>query len=204
MIKLAQTRKGELWTTFDWNSIDDDGCIVDLGCLRWDWSMCWSKTFRVIGVDPFEPNEPDGFELFRGVIGSKDGYASMHKPNDNEYEGIVKSGYEDSDERIEMISWKSLCKKFNIDKVSILKINIEGSEYSFLESLDDEDFSKINQIVISFHDWLDPRYKEPTEKAIDLLQEKDFTVISTWFRHGWYVCVKNKFLNKDLHNRYWW
>ena len=42
-----------------------------------------------------------------------------------------------------MLSWKTFCERFNIDNVSILKINIEGSEYSFLDSLDETDFSKI-------------------------------------------------------------
>ena len=50
MIKLEQTIKGEFWSTFDWNSIDSEGCIVDLGCLYWDWSNYWFGIKRVIGV----------------------------------------------------------------------------------------------------------------------------------------------------------
>ena len=38
MIKLAETIEGEAWSTFDWNSLRDNGCIVDLGCLYWNWS----------------------------------------------------------------------------------------------------------------------------------------------------------------------
>jgi len=34
-----------------------------------------------------------------------------------------------------MISWKNFCKLYNIDKISILKINIEGGEYPLLNSI---------------------------------------------------------------------
>jgi hypothetical protein len=102
----------------------------------------------------------------------------------------------------EMLSWKTFCKRFNIDKVSILKINIEGSEYSFLDSLDETDFFKINQIVISFHDWLNPEYKELTDYSIELLKKNGYTIISTYFKYGWYLCVKNKFINTNHSDRW--
>ena len=97
-------------------------------------------------------------------------------------------------------------KLFDIDKVSILKINIEGSEYSFLDSLDETDFSKINQIVISFHDWLNPtEYTgEMTKSSIEMLKKRGYTVISTYFKLGWYLCVKNKFIDTNYSGRWIW
>lgn len=194
MIKLAETIEGEAWSTFDWNSLRDNGCIVDLGCLYWNWSKYWLGVKRVIGVDPFESSTPEGAELFTGVLGPLDCKITMDKPNNHEIAGIVNYNT-DNGEQFDMISWKTFCEKFNVDEVSILKINIEGSEYSFLDSLDESDFSKINQIVISFHNWMNAEYKEPTEKAIQLLQKHGYTVISTYFPYGWYVCVKNEIVN---------
>ena len=60
---------------------------------------------------------------------------------------------------IQMLDWKTFCNKFEIDKVSVLKLNIEGSEYPLLHSMDSEDFSKINQIAVSFHDWMNPKWR---------------------------------------------
>ena len=194
MIKLAETIEGKSWSTFDWNSIDNNGCIVDLGCLYWDWSQYWLGVKRVIGVDPFETSTPKGAELFNGVLGPLDRKITMDKPNNNEIEGVVN--YDSNEgQQFEMICWKTFCDKFNIDEVSILKINIEGSEYSFLDSLDESDFSKINQIVISFHDWLNSDYKELTKQSIQLLQKYGYIVISTHFPFGWYLCVKNNIVN---------
>lgn len=201
MIKLEQTIKGEFWSTFDWNSIDDEGCIVDLGCLYWDWSNYWLGMKRVIGVDPFEKIIPNGAELFKGVLGPLDTKITMDKPNNNEIEGVVNySSHED--QQFDMLSWKTFCKHYNIDKVSILKINIEGSEYSFLDSLDEIDFSKINQIVISFHDWLNFDYVESTKSTIEKLKKNGYTVISTYFKFGWYLCVKNGFINENHSDRW--
>jgi FkbM family methyltransferase len=205
MIKLEQTIKGEFWSTFDWNSIDNEGCIVDLGCLYWDWSNYWLGMKRVIGVDPFEETIPNGAELFKGVLGPSDCKIKMDKPNNDEVAGIVNYNIVKGEENLyEMLSWKTFCKKFNVDKVSILKINIEGSEYSFLDSLDETDFSKINQIVISFHDWLNPEYKELTKKSIELLKKYGYTVISTYFKYGWYLCIKNNFVNTNYSDRLIW
>ena len=205
MIKLEQTIKGEFWSTFDWNSIDNEGCIVDLGCLYWDWSNYWLGMKRVIGVDPFEETIPNGAEFFKGVLGPSDCKIKMDKPNNDEVAGIVNYNIVKGEENLyEMLSWKTFCKKFNVDKVSILKINIEGSEYSFLDSLDETDFSKINQIVVSFHDWLNPEYKELTKQSIELLKKYGYTVISTCFKYGWYLCVKNNFINTNYSDRLIW
>jgi FkbM family methyltransferase len=205
MIKLEETIKGEFWSTFDWNSIDNEGCIVDLGCLYWDWSNYWLGMKRVIGVDPFEKTIPNGAELFKGVLGPSDCKIKMDKPNNEEIAGIVNYDISDSEENTyEMLSWKTFCKKYNVDKVSILKINIEGSEYSFLDSLDETDFSKINQIVISFHDWLNSDYVDMTKSAIERLKNNGYTVISTYFKFGWYLCIKNDFMTTNHSDRWIW
>ena len=205
MIKLEQTIKGTVWSTFDWNSIDNEGCIVDLGCLYWDWSNYWLGMKRVIGIDPFETTVPIGAELFNGVLGPLDCKIKMDKPNNNEIEGMVNYNIHEDDANLyEMMSWKTFCGRFNIDKVSILKINIEGSEYSFLDSLDESDFSKINQIVISFHDWMDSKYSDMTKSSIEMLKRNGYTVISTYFKLGWYLCIKNEFINTDHSDRGIW
>ena len=119
MLKLQQTIPGETWSTFDWNSITYDGCIVDLGCYLWDWSTYWFGMKRVIGVDPFEKTIPNGAELFSGVLGDKDCKVGMDKPDGHEIFGTINlSSFENGE--YEMLSWKTFCKKFEIDNVSIL------------------------------------------------------------------------------------
>jgi hypothetical protein len=189
MITLSETIEGELWSTIDLSSFECDGCIIDLGCLSWNWSTSLIGRKRIIGVDPIENFAPENVEFFKGVIGPFNGKIKMSINENNNCTSSISN--DDIGDEFDMLSWKSFCKKFNIDSVSILKINIEGSEYPFLHSLDKEDFKKINQIVISFHDWLDPNLEYLTKSSLYLLKQNGYTIISTFKHLGWYLCTKN-------------
>lgn len=134
-----------------------DGCIVDLGCLGWNedfnkrTSQSWSGYFfgkkRVIGVDPQEVPNPQG-ELFSGFVHNFSGRANLVST------GVGASIQKDDNGVYETLTWKDFKARYNITSISILKINIEGSEWDLLDSFQPEDFDDIDQICVSFHDWL--------------------------------------------------
>jgi glycosyltransferase involved in cell wall biosynthesis len=162
------------------------GTIVDVGCLDWDWSNMFIGNKRVVGVDPQEKTTPEGTELFQGLLGPFDGKVQIEET------GIGAQVSSNGDGGwYNILCWKSFCKKFNIDEVSILKINIEGAEYPLLASMDAEDFKKINQIAVSFHDWIHPEQKSQTEAALRLLEENGFTLLETYRPWGWWLAYKN-------------
>jgi hypothetical protein len=189
MITLSETIEGELWSVIDLSSLENNGCIVDLGCLSWNWSNSLIGRKRIIGVDPIEDFIPENVEFFKGVIGPFNGKIKMSVNQNNNCVSSISNN--DIGDEFEMLSLKNFCKKFDINLVSILKVNIEGSEYPFLHSLDKEDFKKINQIVISFHDWLDPNLEYLTQSSLYLLKQNGYTIISTFKHLGWYLCTKN-------------
>lgn len=164
----------------------DDDPIVDLGCLNWDWSSLFIGKKRVIGVDPFETNRPFT-EHFKGIIGTFDGTTTM------ENLGISSNifGNEGGDE-VYVKTWKSFCREFNINKISVLKINIEGAEYDLLRSFDDDDFDKIDQIAISFHDWMNPLWIKDTDECLKLLESHHFEILKINTDWNWYLAVKKK------------
>ena len=55
-----QTIPGENYSRIDPRAFEHDGCIVDLGCVHWNWSAPFIGKKRVIGADPFEETEPAG------------------------------------------------------------------------------------------------------------------------------------------------
>jgi hypothetical protein len=173
MGNLIQSMPGHNYSRFDDKAFEHDGCIVDLGCVHWDWSNTFVGKKRVIGADPFETTIPDGFDLFQGVVGPFNGFISMIY--DKDASAISTNDVNDS-ELVPMYSWKTFCKKFNIDNISILKMNIEGSEYPLLNSMDTDDFAKIDQIIVSFHDWLVPEWNQLTIASTHLLEQHGFTV----------------------------
>lgn len=184
--KLFQTIDGWDYSTVNDRCLIDDGDIVDIGCLNWDWSNFFLGKKRVIGVDPFE-NKIPYTEIFKGVIGNFNGFTRMRN------EGISSSmSNQDDGEEVQVMTWKNFCKDYNINKISVLKINIEGAEYDLLNSLSDNDFNNIDQIAISFHDWMVPDWKHKTEDAIKLLESKNFEINKINENWGWYLAQKKK------------
>ena len=82
--------------------------------------------------------------------------------------------------------------KFNINSISILKVNIEGSEWGLFESFDD--FNSVDQICVSFHNFLpqfdNDVYHKKTEQCIDKIIKNDFTMIDLEI-YGWKLFLKN-------------
>ena len=186
--KHKNIRTIENWdyTTINDRCFVDDSPIVDIGCLGWDWSNIFIGKKRLIGVDPFENAVPHT-EMFKGIIGTYNGTTTMNN------EGIATNVFNNGGgEVVEVKTWKTFCKEYNIDKISILKINIEGAEYELLNSFDREDFENIDQIAISFHDWMVPEWREKTENSLELLRKNHFEIVKINNEWGWYLATKKR------------
>jgi hypothetical protein len=181
---LIETIPGLGYSMIHPRCLDNEGCVIDLGSFKWEWSSFFLDKKRIIGADPFGTQIP-GTELFKGVVGPFDGTSVISD------EDIGSSVFSDKrGTQVEMLSWKSFCKNFYIDKISILKINIEGAEYPLLNSMDVDDFNQIDQIVVSFHNWINPKWKNLTKSSISLLQDHGFKIIQIYERFGWYLALK--------------
>jgi hypothetical protein len=185
MGNLIQTIPGENYSRVDDRAFSHNGCIVDLGCVHWNWSQSFLGKKRVIGADPFEDKIPEGAELFKGVVGSFDGLIKMTYDKDASH---ISSG-SDSGDWIPSLSWKSFCSKYNIIDISILKMNIEGAEFPLLHSMGSDDFLKIDQLIISFHDWMNPNWKSLTDASMHLLTQHGFKISNIGPYH-WYMALK--------------
>lgn len=183
--RLIQTIPGNQYSTVHSKFTFNDGDIVDIGCLGWDWSDMFLGKKRVIGVDPQETFTPEGATLFRGVLSSFDGKVQLHE------QGVgARISNNGQGDWYDALSWKSFCKEYQIDKIAILKINIEGGEYPLLASMDKDDFKNIEQITISFHDWLYPEQVNQKQAILKLLQDNGFNIIQTYPTWGWYLAYK--------------
>lgn len=61
-----------------------------------------------------------------------------------------------------------------IDRVALLKCDIEGAELAMFEAATDEEVSRIDQITIEFHDFLDPAQREPVMRIFERLARLGF------------------------------
>lgn len=173
-----------------------DGCIVDLGCLGWNknfddetsdnWAGYFFNKKRIIGVDPQEqPNKH--CEFFRGFVSTFTGKANLN--GSNLLGAMIQSPVGEYD----VLSWKDFKDKFNINSISILKINIEGSEWDLIQSFDTEDFIQVDQICISFHNFLpqfnNQKYLERTQHCIYKIINNDYYMIDLEI-YGWKLFLK--------------
>jgi FkbM family methyltransferase len=61
-----------------------------------------------------------------------------------------------------------------IGRVDLLKCDIEGAELDMFEAATDEELSRIDQITIEFHDFLDPGQREPVSRVFERLRRLGF------------------------------
>jgi hypothetical protein len=184
-----------IWSRVHPRFAEHDGCIVDLGCLGWNkdfydktsdnWAGFFFGKKRVIGVDPQETSNPNA-ELFKGFISSFSGKANLSK------NGIAGQMLKSFDGEHDVLTWSDFKEKFNIGPISILKINIEGAEWDLIKSLNASDFKDIDQIAISFHNFL-PEFANNyvlTNQCVDKLLSFNFTAIDLEI-YGWKLFIKN-------------
>lgn len=185
--KLLQIRKGDRWSRIHPRFEYHDGCIVDLGCLGWNWAGYFFGKKRVIGVDPQESLNSNA-ELFNGFVHNFTGKADLISS------GVAAYIQKSPNGKYDVLNWKDFKNRFNIDSISILKINIEGSEWNLLDTFNKEDYEQIDQICISFHHWL-PRFKKKgpkkTLKAIDKIISNGFAMTDLGIC-GWKHFLRNK------------
>lgn len=179
----------DLYTIRDtpWSLVDDrcwshPGCIVDLGCLSWDWSKIFIGKKRVIGVDPQEAPIA-GATLFPGAIAAQTGRAALNTTGIAAHLIPATTGFE-------TLTWADFIARYNIDDIAILKINIEGGEYDLIPALTADDFARIDQIAVSFHHFVNPAWRSRTEQCLQILAQHGYAIRETLKVCGWYLCVK--------------
>lgn len=189
-MKFIKTYNDEDYSIILERALFHNGTIVDIGCLRWDWGSNLIGKKRYVGIDPIETRVPDGCELFNGIISPITGNTKIYVDDLSSSIFYDDNKKELSNIDVRMLNWKDFCSIYNIDNISVLKINIEGAEYSLLNSMDDKDFNKIDQIAISFHDWLNPSWINLTKSSLFLLENSGFEIIKIYEKFGWYLAYK--------------
>jgi hypothetical protein len=104
----------------------------------------------------------------------------------------TNSKFNSSGEIVEVKTWNTFIKEYNIDKIAVLKLNIEGTEYDIIDNFNDNDFNNIDQIAVSFHENIVPELKGRTEKTLKLLESKNYKIIKINEAWNWYLAIKNK------------
>jgi FkbM family methyltransferase len=81
-----------------------------------------------------------------------------------------------------------------LDRVDLIKFDIEGSEIDVLDSCSDQFLQSVPQLTIEFHDFLGLTPVSTVERVVGRLQDLGFFPIKIW-RHAWGDTL---FINRQL------
>lgn len=81
--------------------------------------------------------------------------------------------------KINTISIEDLMRENEIDSIDYLKVDIEGSEFHLIDSLNMDLCKNIKQISIEFHDFLDPNLKTLTQEYVNRIKGLGYNLVFT-------------------------
>lgn len=172
--------------TIDIDSIEDNDVIIDAGLgedVSFDMELSKLKRVRIVGVDPtlkshnyIEKLKLKNFLLVKKAIWKEDNKKIFFYENSNP-DWVSESSYSDHSNvskdnfhEVETISFNQLIENY---KPSLIKMDIEGSEYDVLEQC-----LGIKQICVEFHhSQLQNKNIEESIKLIELFKQNGYQVI---------------------------
>lgn len=87
--------------------------------------------------------------------------------------------------QVEGVTLGGLMARLNLERVNLLKVDIEGAERAMFDSADDETLLRMDQITVEFHDFMDPSQTADVLRIITRLQGLGFWAIKFTHRfHG--------------------
>jgi FkbM family methyltransferase len=177
----------EPWTRLHRRVADVPGAVVDLGCATWDWSRRFFGEKHVVAADPFEADPAvDRVDFFQGIVSVVRGRAQISREGTGSSTRRAANAVE-----FPAITLADLLERYRVDQVAALKINTEGSEYELLINLSERQIRWIDQIAVSFHDFIGIGIGSPraVEAVLGYLRNwYDVAMIDG--RWSWYLCVR--------------
>jgi FkbM family methyltransferase len=93
---------------------------------------------------------------------------------------------------VDSVRFDTFMKQHSIDKVSLLKVDIEGAEYDLFYSLEKDDFDKIDSMLIEYHLGQNKTVESDVNKLTDYIESFGFICeVNTIYNHGGFIfCEK--------------
>lgn len=158
------------------------------------------------------------FSLLSGLYADYDeekelvkSYVKKHNDDGEEIEEEIEDDIEEIIEDklqsikipVKLVRLSDIIDEYNVDKIDLLKINVEKSELEVLLGINPEHWKRINQVVLELHD-----FDNRLEKVLDLLKTNGFEVIveQDWslenVQNIYYLYAVKEKVNKNIEFKY--
>lgn len=174
---------GGWWISTD--NLDDDLIIFSFGLgedVSFDIEILKSYNCKVYGFDPtpkaikyIESLKLDkNFILHQYALSDTNGKLTFSLPeNENHVSGSLEMINSNNKIEVECKNLTTICREIKVDKIDIMKMDIEGSEYKVIENmLQGGVFPK--QILIEYHHFFDSLTNKDTKNSIKLLLDNGY------------------------------
>lgn len=166
---------------------NSDKVILDIGAHAGFFTLycrALNTKTRIICVEP-EPknvkflnehlkiNKIQNTEVEPSALAEKTDKRELFVSPDSSFHFLLTEGEKtDSKITVDCLSLKDLCKKYRIDSIDIIKMDIEGGEYELLKCWTEEEWAMIDNIIMEYHDYKSNKH----EILRQILGENGFSV----------------------------
>lgn len=160
--------------------------VVDVGANVGLWTEYIRHASKCKKVYAVEPNKKalkilnDTFSsdssvtIIEKAMSSTDGELEFFTDENNAgVSSLANLGTMNNSYKVQAISFKTFMKKYGVDRINLLKVDIETGEYDLFSSLYKEDLDKIDNIMVEYH-LLGDRTMKDVDAILALLRGAGF------------------------------
>lgn len=165
--------------TFIANALDATAVVVDLGAHKGEFSSeinrrygCRCHMVEALPALYAQIEETASLKKYPFAMASSDGPLSLFVSDNPEANSIAQAAGMQATVPVEGVTLATFMVRAGLDRIDLLKIDIEGAEIGLLESAGDDVFSAIGQITIEFHDFVPGLVEAAQVEAVTRRLEK--------------------------------
>ena len=155
-----------VWLLEDYNRpgfLPEEGTVVDIGAHIGLYTMFVSSASKNTRIFSFEPasdnyamlkdniarNSLDSVKAFNIAVSGQSGKKELFLSEDQAGHTLHKKS--EKKEIVDCVTLDDIINDNDIQKITVLKLDCEGSEYDILDNLSDAGYDKIERICLEYH-----------------------------------------------------
>ncbi len=134
------------------------GCASAFFAYKFPQASIWAFEPEGSNYDILEQNGKrfENVTTMKAAIWNSDTHVEIGNPNDEKWAFKVQQASIDGLLRIQALSIPSILKMAGVDRVDILKLDIEGAERELFDGSSAQWIDQVGMIIIELHDWIRP------------------------------------------------
>ena len=171
------------WHTFLPRGVDSNSVVLDLGANHGSFSDKMQRYFgcfcHAIEASPIlwrQLDETRQYNVYNYAVTDQNGMLEFNISTEDmgsSILGITETNRVDTVD-VEGIRLDSFLDKYGIERVDLLKIDIEGAEVGMFDSLSDEFIQQVPQITVEFHDFCNVTPESEVQRISQRLKKLGF------------------------------